>query len=85
MKELANIPKEKSKSKKDRKYTDNGKMNEESFHVPRNLDLTLETTKVGPLDVIHLRYYTEYQWLLDFSLYAAFVYILTEVIDLNFF
>lgn len=78
LRELANIPKDKTKNKKG-KHVDNGKLNDESFHVLRNLDLTLETTKVGPLDVVHLRYYTEYQWLLDFALYSATVYILTEV------
>lgn len=50
-----------------------------TFHVPRNLDLNLETAKISPLDVIHLRYYTEYQWLVDFSLYTAAVYALSEV------
>lgn len=80
LRQLANVPKEKPKNKKGGKYIDNGKTNEETFHVPRNLDITLETAKVEPLDVVHLRYYTEYQWLLDFAMYSAGVYILTEVI-----
>lgn len=50
-----------------------------TFHVPRNLELSLETAPVSPLDLVHLRYYTEYQWLVDFSLYTGIVYTLSEV------
>ncbi|XP_015596246.1 transmembrane protein 161B isoform X2 [Cephus cinctus] len=57
---------------------ENGKIGD-TFHVPRNLNITLESAKVMPLDVVHLKFYTEYQWLLDFSVYAGLVYILTEV------
>lgn len=71
LKTLAGVPKDKSKGKhKERNH---------SFHVPRSLDIELETVKISQLDVVHLRYFTEYQWLVDFSLYAAFVYILSEV------
>uniref|UniRef100_W8ASG1 Transmembrane protein 161B n=2 Tax=Ceratitis capitata TaxID=7213 RepID=W8ASG1_CERCA len=49
------------------------------FHIPRNLEVQLETTPVVARDVVHLRYFTEYQWLVDFSAYAAVVYILSEV------
>ena len=72
---LAGVPKEKSKRGK---HSENGKVGD-VFHVPRNLDIQLESAKVTALDVVHLKYYTEYQWLLDFSLYAIIVYILTEV------
>lgn len=72
---LAGVLKEKSKKGK---HTENGKV-KEVFHVPRNLDITLENTKITILDVVHLKYYTEYQWLLDFSIYATAVYVMTEV------
>lgn len=52
-----------------------------TFHVPRNLELSLETAPVSPLDLVHLRYYTEYQWLVDFSLYTGIVYTMSEVRD----
>ncbi|KAG8321717.1 hypothetical protein J6590_041168 [Homalodisca vitripennis] len=39
----------------------------------------LETAKVTKLDVIHLRFYSEYQWLLDFAIYTLGVYIITEI------
>lgn len=72
---LAGIPKEKPKKGK---HSENGKVGD-VFHVPRNLDIKLESAKITEYDVIHLKYYTEYQWLLDFSIYATIVYILTEV------
>lgn len=62
----------------------NGKDTPEKFHIDRSLDITLETAKVTYLDVVHLRYYSEYQWLVDFSVYASIVYIITEVIDFSF-
>lgn len=77
LKTLAGVPKEKGKSRK--KGSDsNGKV--ETFHVARSLDIQLDTAKVTSLDIIHLRFYTEYQWLVDFSLYSIIVYTLTEVL-----
>lgn len=73
---ISGVPKSKGK-----RHTDHHKADEKSntFHVPRNLDLSLETTPVSPLDLVHLRYYTEYQWLVDFSLYTGIVYTMSEV------
>lgn len=78
---LAGVPKEKPKKGK---HTENGKVGD-VFHVPRNLDITLESAKITTLDVVHLKYYTECQWLLDFSIYATAVYIMTEVGNYTFF
>ncbi|XP_044262118.1 transmembrane protein 161B [Tribolium madens] len=72
LRHLASIPRGKKGPKQS-----NGKA--ETFHVPRSLDVSLETAKVTRLDVIHLRYYSEYQWLLDFTVYAVIVYVVTEV------
>lgn len=69
------MPKEKPKKGK---HNENGKVSD-VFHVPRNLDIKLESVQVTTLDVVHLKYYTEYQWLLDFSIYAIIVYAMTEV------
>ena len=60
------------------KHTENGKV-PDVFQIPRNLDITLETAPVTPLDIIHLKFYSDFQWLLDFSIYGAIVYIMTEV------
>ncbi|XP_030565939.1 transmembrane protein 161B [Drosophila novamexicana] len=51
----------------------------QQFHIPRSIEVELETLPVVERDVIHLRYFTEYQWLLDFSVYAAIVYIISEL------
>ncbi|KAI5706729.1 hypothetical protein M8J76_015150 [Diaphorina citri] len=84
---LAGVPKERSKSKrnsKEKKYERNGSgdqfsQSKETFHVPKNINLELQSAKITSLDVVHLRYYSEYQWLLDYALYSLFVYTLTEV------
>ncbi|KAH8296695.1 hypothetical protein KR054_009916, partial [Drosophila jambulina] len=49
------------------------------FHIPRSIEVELETLPVEERDVVHLRYFTEYQWLLDFSVYAGIVYVVSEV------
>lgn len=51
---------------------------QENFSVPRNLPIQLDTAKVDALDLVPLQYYTEYQWLMDFSLSTVIVYVLTE-------
>lgn len=79
LKTLAGVPKQ--KPKKDHrghiKHNPDDKSN--TFHIPRNLDIQLETAKISEYDLLQLRYYTEYQWLVDFSLYAGIVYVLSEV------
>lgn len=86
LRQLAGVPKEKPKAKKGNKHhhEQNGKQEVETFHVPRNLDIKLEQAKVTPMDVIHLRFYMEYQWLVDFAMYAAMVYLLTETYQIWF-
>nr|XP_023013091.1 transmembrane protein 161B [Leptinotarsa decemlineata] len=79
LRQLANIPKDKSKGKKNSKTQANGKSTVETFHIPRSLDIKLDNVKITSLDVIHLRYYLEYQWLVDFSVYALIVYVTTEL------
>lgn len=37
-----------------------------------------------PLDIVHLRFYSEFQWLLDFSVAAAATYLLSESSQLFF-
>lgn len=71
-------------SKKDRYPAKNNSAGPDSFHVPRNLNIELDTTKIEEYDLLQLRYYTEYQWLVDFSLYAGIVYILSEVYHFYF-
>ncbi|XP_046963400.1 transmembrane protein 161B [Vanessa cardui] len=77
LKALAGVPKDKPKGKKGGKHESNGKP--ETFHIPRSLDIQLEIAPVTPLDVVHLRFYTEYLWIVDFSLYTGIVYIMSEI------
>lgn len=80
LKTLSGVPKEKSKGKKGDKGGKNGNIDTSgTFHVPRNLEVTLDTAPITQFDVVHLRYFTEYQWLVDFSLYAVIVYLISEI------
>ena len=83
LRQLANIPKDKFKNKRPKNQHHNGSI-VETFHIPRNLDVELKTSEVIALDVLHLRFYTEYQWLLDFSIYSFMVYVATEVYQIFF-
>lgn len=78
---IPGVPKNIYKNKKDHrhKYSNGNDDKSHTFHVPRNLDIQLEVTKVMPYDVVNLRYYTEYQWLVDFSLYASIIYVISEI------
>lgn len=78
----AGVPKNIYKNKKDHRHKHNNSHADDksnTFHVPRNLDIQLEVAKVTPYDVANLRYYTEYQWLVDFSLYATIIYVISEI------
>ncbi|XP_069081016.1 transmembrane protein 161B [Pleurodeles waltl] len=66
----------KVRSKKDRKY--NGHIENKPLTVPKDLDLRLETKSVAEVDVLALHYFPEYQWLVDFTVAATIVYIVTE-------
>ncbi|XP_076252942.1 transmembrane protein 161-like emei [Rhynchophorus ferrugineus] len=84
LRQLANIPKDRSKAKKGNKNSQNGKNVPDTFHIDRSLDVQLETAKISHLDVVLLKFYNEYQWLVDFSLYTSMVYFLTEVYQIWF-
>jgi hypothetical protein len=79
LKTLAGVPKEKSGKGKDKRNGHSHVEKSSTFHIPRNLDIQLDTINITHYDVLHLRYFTEYQWLIDFSLYASVVYCISEV------
>ncbi|OWF48820.1 transmembrane protein 161B-like [Mizuhopecten yessoensis] len=56
-----------------------GAGNAEGFSVPRSIPLELDTAPVELIDLLQLKFYDEYQWLMDFSVSAVVVYILTEI------
>ncbi|XP_014669400.1 PREDICTED: transmembrane protein 161B-like isoform X2 [Priapulus caudatus] len=80
LREAAGIPPPSSRSrgKKDARKQ-NGAAKDNSFTVPRNIQLKLTTAEVTDQDVVHLHFFTEYQWLVDFSSCAVIVYVITEL------
>ncbi|XP_064616643.1 transmembrane protein 161B-like [Liolophura sinensis] len=58
------------------RYGANGKS--ESFNLPRNIPIQLEMAKVDAIDLLPLQFYSEFQWLMDYSVSAFIVYLLTE-------
>uniref|UniRef100_A0A8C6YRM2 Transmembrane protein 161B n=1 Tax=Nothoprocta perdicaria TaxID=30464 RepID=A0A8C6YRM2_NOTPE len=69
--------KQRGKSKKDRKY--NGHIENKPLTIPKDIDLHLETKSVTERDTLALHYFPEYQWLVDFTVAATVVYVVTEV------
>lgn len=79
LRSLSGLPSHSNKGKK-RGYRDRNENNQDSsFMVPKNADIQLESTKVDPLDVMQLHFYSEFQWLGDFAVCTLIVYVLTEV------
>ncbi|XP_043834908.1 transmembrane protein 161A [Dromiciops gliroides] len=68
--------KPKPKGKKERRA--NGLTEEKPLSVPRDINLQLETSPITAIDALVLRYFSEYQWFVDFALYACGVYLFTE-------
>lgn len=68
-------------SHKNRYHLTNGQHQTQtrSFHVPCSIEIDLQTVPVVSGDVIHLKFFAEYQWLVDFSVYTAIVYTISEV------
>ncbi|KAK9519157.1 hypothetical protein VZT92_021902 [Zoarces viviparus] len=46
--------------------------------VPKDIDLHLDKAPVKALDSLVLRFFLEYQWLIDFAVYATVVFLFTE-------
>ncbi|XP_053739239.1 transmembrane protein 161A [Synchiropus splendidus] len=46
--------------------------------VPKDIDLHLEKAPVNAMDALVLRFFLEYQWLIDFAVYATGIFIFTE-------
>ncbi|XP_048359376.1 transmembrane protein 161B isoform X1 [Sphaerodactylus townsendi] len=65
-----------SKGRKDRKY--NGHIENKPLTIPKDIDLHLETKSVTEMDTLALHYFPEYQWLVDFTVAATVVYLVTE-------
>ncbi|XP_066061816.1 transmembrane protein 161A isoform X2 [Chamaea fasciata] len=64
------------KGRRDRRT--NGVTEDRPLSVPRDIDLQLDTSPITALDALVLRYFLEYQWFVDFSVYAGAVYAFSE-------
>ncbi|XP_069042177.1 transmembrane protein 161A [Lepisosteus oculatus] len=63
-------------NRRDRRH--NGAAESKPLTVPKDIDLHLEAAPIGALDALVLRFFLEYQWLVDFAVYALGVYLFTE-------
>jgi len=81
LRQFASAPvRDKREKKKARLAEKNGHMvNNGTFNVARNIDIQLDKVPVSVGDLVQLRYYSEYQWLLDFAAYSLVTYILSEI------
>ncbi|KAM7012108.1 transmembrane protein 161A [Tautogolabrus adspersus] len=61
-------------SKRDRRQNGENK----PLTVPKDIDLHLDKAPVNALDALVLRFFLEYQWLIDFAVYALGVFLFTE-------
>nr|XP_020450040.1 transmembrane protein 161B isoform X4 [Monopterus albus] len=69
--------KQKGQKRKDRKY--NGHIDNKPLTVPKDIDLQLETKSITEVDTLALHYFPEFQWLVDFTVAATVVYLITEL------
>ncbi|KAG5276167.1 hypothetical protein AALO_G00128610 [Alosa alosa] len=63
-------------NKKDRRQ--NGNRENKPLTVPKDIDLHLDSTPINVLDALVLRFFVEYQWLIDFAVYATGIFLFTE-------
>ncbi|RMB89796.1 hypothetical protein DUI87_33811 [Hirundo rustica rustica] len=68
--------KQRPKGKRDRRT--NGMTEDKPLSVPRDIDLRLDTSPITAVDALVLRYFLEYQWFVDFAVYASAVYVFSE-------
>ncbi|XP_064353555.1 transmembrane protein 161A [Dromaius novaehollandiae] len=68
--------KQRPRTRRDRRA--NGAADDKPLSVPRDIALRLDTSPITAVDALVLRYFLEYQWFVDFALYAAAVYVFTE-------
>lgn len=70
---------QKVKNKKDRNSRYNGHIENKPLTIPKDIDLQLETKCITEVDTLALHYFPEFQWLVDFTVAASLVYLITEL------
>lgn len=63
------------------KHQNNLASSGEQFKVPKNTEFVLEACLIRPNDLVELKYYPEYQWLIDFGFCASIVFVATELFN----
>ncbi|XP_790739.2 transmembrane protein 161B [Strongylocentrotus purpuratus] len=53
-------------------------LGDQTFTVPKNIDIDLGSETLQPSHLLTIRYYGEFKWLLDFTVMATVVYTVTE-------
>nr|CAG4649246.1 EOG090X04CK [Scapholeberis mucronata]SVE93551.1 EOG090X04CK [Scapholeberis mucronata] len=87
LRKLAGLPQPKPKPKPKEGINKRGKnkkkleepVEDKTFNVPRNIDLQLQTTNILSRDIYQLKFFTEFVWLVDYSVFVMIVYLITEV------
>ncbi|XP_037279267.2 transmembrane protein 161-like emei [Rhipicephalus microplus] len=72
----------KGKGRREKWRNRNGSMDDgkdyEEFLVPKSVPVVLQAAPITADEALQLRFYTDYQWLMDFALHAVLVYAVTE-------
>ena len=84
MANLKRVSSKKGKGGNKNKNHESSQDDQLSFKIPKNTEFVLECTKVRSDDLLVLKFYAEYQWIVDFAICAVVVFITTETY-LHFF
>nr|XP_030112908.3 transmembrane protein 161A isoform X1 [Taeniopygia guttata] len=68
--------KQRPRSRRDRRA--GGVAEDKELSVPCDIELQLDTSPITAVDALVLRYFLEYQWFVDFAVYAGAVYVFSE-------
>lgn len=51
----------------------------QTFKIPKDIELNLNSEQIRPIDSLQFRNYSEYEWLVNYTLFVVLVYIATEI------
>jgi len=64
---------------KGKRKNNNQQQKQQTFKIPKNLEVSLSTDQIKPINSLVLRSYSEYEWIVNYALFVVLVYISTEV------